>query len=391
MCEDCWSRGPTESDLIDLEDYLTFWRLDVRSDVIKFMIEFVQYVRSGDNHLKLRSHWGALRSWKTNDPRERFGWTRHPASPADVAAGGQWASDPTNRVYGRTVNAICPNLRARLGWSNDVSDSTCGGFIEALIGVWLHCKDGWAPYHDEWKPTSSCVTLDCAARYWERMTYNARRIFHVLDWYGITRVETTTTGLRTFDENEVMTMTDAIHWAGTCYKTTLRQLHDPPTTTTSNNNIRQLTQLQTQSPQPQSPQVTDGQPGSSDDIRPQTLTSYLQSLRRRLQDDESDDEEPRDHTMDYSTPEEDVSSPSTYWSRPTNHTTDEDDDVSEIYYIYDSPANPHLPTSPATEYDRNDPPTYNDDWDLDSTDSTGNYYGPPIYDDDGGVDDIFYV
>jgi hypothetical protein len=392
MCKDCWSRGPTESDLVDLEDFLTFWRLDVDingSEMIKFVIEFVQYVRSGDNHLKLWGHWGALRSWGTNDPRERFGWTRHPASPADVAAGGQWAFDPTNRVCGRTMNAICPNLRARLGWTNVVSDSTCGDLIEAFIGVWLHCKDGWAPYHDEWKPTSSCFALDCAARYWERMTYNARCIFRVLDCYRITRVETTTTGLRTVDYIDEVTITDAIHWAGTHYKTTLWQLHDPPTTTTSNNNIRQLTQLQTQSPQSQSPQVMDGQPGSSDDIRPQTLTSYLQSLRRRPRDDGSDDEEPRDHTMDYSTLEEDVSSPSTYWSRPTNpFATDEDDDMSEIYYIYDSPTNPHLPASLATAYDRNDPPTYNDDWDLDST---GNHYDRPIYDDDGGADGIFYV
>ena len=223
------------------------------------------------------------------------------------------------------------------------------------------------------------------------MTYNARRIFRVLDWCRITRVQTSTTGLQTLDYIEEVTITHAIHWAGTYYKTTLWQVHDPPTTTTSYNNIRQLSQLQTQSPQPQSPQVMDGQPGSSDDIRPQRLTSYLQSLRRRPQDDESDDEEPRDHTMDYNTPEEDVSSPSTYWSRPTNHTTDEDDDMFEIYYIYDSPTNPHLPTSPATEYDRNDPPTYNDDWDLDSTDSTGNHYDRPIYDDDGGADGIFYV
>jgi hypothetical protein len=319
MCKDCWSKGPTESDLVDLEDYLTFWRLDVdadRSEMIKFMIEFVQCVRSGENRFKLWSHWGALRCWRTNDPTERFGRTRHPASPADIAAGGQWAFDPTNRVNGRTMNAICPNLRARLGWTNDVSDSTCGDFIEALIGEWLHCKDGWAPYHDEWEPTSSCVTLDCAARYWERMTYNEHRIFHVLDWYRITRVQTSTTGLRTLDYIEEVTITHAIRWAGTYYKMTLWQAHDPPTTPTSYNNIRQLTQLQTQSPQPQSPQVMDGQPGSSDDIRPRTLTSNLQSFRRRAEDGGSDDESPRGHTYEYSSPGEDVSSPSTYWSEP---------------------------------------------------------------------------
>jgi hypothetical protein len=61
--ETCWSNGPTESDFVDLDDYLAFWRLDIdtrRSDMVKFMIEFIQYVCSGDNHLKLRSHWGAV-------------------------------------------------------------------------------------------------------------------------------------------------------------------------------------------------------------------------------------------------------------------------------------------------------------------------------------------
>jgi hypothetical protein len=63
VCKECWSKGPTESDLVDLEDYLTFWRLDVdtnRSEMIKFMIKFVRYVRSGENHLKLWGRWGAL-------------------------------------------------------------------------------------------------------------------------------------------------------------------------------------------------------------------------------------------------------------------------------------------------------------------------------------------
>jgi hypothetical protein len=95
----------------------------------------------------------------------------------------------------------------------------------------------------------------------------------------------------------------------------------------------------------------------------------VESLGRRPQDEESDDEEPEDHSMDYESPQEYVSSPETYWSRPTNNTTDQDDDMSEIYYIYDSPTNPHLPTSPATEYDWNDPPTWNDDGDLND-----NYY-----------------
>jgi hypothetical protein len=130
----------------------------------------------------------------------------------------------------------------------------------------------------------------------------------------------------------------------------------------------------------------NGQPGSSDDIRPQMLTSYMQSLQRRPQDEESDDEEPVDHTMDYDSPEEYGSSPSTYLSRPTNRTTDEYGDMSEIYYIYDSPTNPHLPPSPATEYDWNDPPTYNDDGNLED-----NYYGLSTYDDNGDLEDISYV
>jgi hypothetical protein len=119
------------------------------------------------------------------------------------------------------MNAICPNPRARLGWTNDVSDSTCGDFIDALIGIWLHYKDSWAPYHDEWEPTSSCVTLDRAARCWARMTYNAHRIFRVICWYRITRVVTTTTGLRSFDDNEEMIIQDAFRWAGTYCKTTV--------------------------------------------------------------------------------------------------------------------------------------------------------------------------
>jgi hypothetical protein len=44
VCEACWSNGPTESDLLELDDYLTFWRLVIdthRSDVVEFMIEFV--------------------------------------------------------------------------------------------------------------------------------------------------------------------------------------------------------------------------------------------------------------------------------------------------------------------------------------------------------------
>jgi hypothetical protein len=159
--------------LVDLDDYLAFWRLDIdthRSDVVEFMIEFARYVSSGDNRRKLRSHWGAIWSRSFNDPRERFGWTRCPASLADVKAGGQWAFDPTNRVCGRVMDAICPDIHAHLGWQHAASDATCGDCVEALIGVWLHCKDGWAPYSDGWRPTASCVTLDRAAKYWGNMS-----------------------------------------------------------------------------------------------------------------------------------------------------------------------------------------------------------------------------
>jgi hypothetical protein len=94
----------------------------------------------------------------------------------------------------------------------------------------------------------------------------------------------------------------------------------------------------------------------------------MQSVQLRPQDEESDDEEPVGRSMDYESPQEYVSSPSTYWDWP-NNATDEDDDVSEIYYIYDFPTNPHLPTSPATQYDWNDSPSRNEDGDLND-----NYY-----------------
>jgi hypothetical protein len=29
VCKACWMNGPTESDLMVLDDYLTFWRLDI--------------------------------------------------------------------------------------------------------------------------------------------------------------------------------------------------------------------------------------------------------------------------------------------------------------------------------------------------------------------------
>ena len=147
------------------------------------------------------------------------------------------------------------------------------------------------------------------------MTYNAHRIFRVLDRYHTTRVQASTTGLLTLNCFEEVTITSAIHWAGTYYTTTPWQAHDPPTTTTSYHDILQSTRLQNQSTQPQSTQVTDGQPGSSSDVGPHTLARYLQSIQRRYEyriqwDDRSDDESLRDHTYDHDTPEVDISSPS---------------------------------------------------------------------------------
>jgi hypothetical protein len=99
MCKICWSNGPTEDDFVDLDNNLHFWILDKdthRTDMVDFMVEFARYVSSGDNHRKLWSHWGVLWSRLSSDPREKFQWTRRPASQADTIAGGQWTFDPTN-------------------------------------------------------------------------------------------------------------------------------------------------------------------------------------------------------------------------------------------------------------------------------------------------------
>ena len=103
-------------------------------------------------------------------------------------------------------------------------------------------------------------------------------------------------------EWEEAIIANAIRWAGTYYTTTPWQAHDPPTTTTP-------------STQPQSTQVADGRPGSSNDVGSHTLTRYLQSTQRRYEyrtqwDDRSDDQSLRDHTYDHDTPEDDISSPS---------------------------------------------------------------------------------
>jgi hypothetical protein len=59
VCKGCWSKGPTRSDFIELDDYLGFWKLDVdtnKSQMIEFLVEFVLCVRSDGNRLKLWSH-----------------------------------------------------------------------------------------------------------------------------------------------------------------------------------------------------------------------------------------------------------------------------------------------------------------------------------------------
>jgi hypothetical protein len=278
--------------------------------MVNFMVEFARYVSSGDDRRKLWSHWGVIWSRSSNAPRGKFGWTRCPASPADIKAGGQWAFDPTNRVYGRVMNAIWPDLDIRLGWQFPASDETCGDCIEALIGVWLHCKDGWAPYSDDWRPTANCITLDRAAKYWENMSYIARRIFRVLDWNRITRTLGQNTGLRSFDDTGEMIIQKAIQWAGSCYRTT-SQLHHAMTTPPHDNNVPQMTQLQ-----PLSFHTMDGRPGSSNDVSQQSFASYLQSVQLRLQAEQLGDEE-SDHgrpgSIDDESPQSCASSPSTYY------------------------------------------------------------------------------
>jgi hypothetical protein len=202
MCEDCWSSGPTEADVAEVEENLFLWFFgrDLHgTEMTDFMVVFARHVSSGENHRQIWSHHGMLYAWAANDPRTRFTWTRHPASPRDTAAGGQWTFDPTNRIYGKVTNEICPDLSARLGWQHAASDETCGDCIEALLGVWLHCAaPGWAPYHDEWRPTAHCVVLNRAARCWEQMSYRAYRIFRVLDWYRRTHVMRQGAGLRVY-------------------------------------------------------------------------------------------------------------------------------------------------------------------------------------------------
>jgi hypothetical protein len=199
--------------------WLRFFDRDLHgTEMTDFMVEFTRYVSSGENHRKIWSHHSILYAWSANDPRTRFTWTRHPASPRDTAAEGQWTFDPTNRIYGKVMNEICPDLSARLVWQHAASDETCGDCIEALLGVWMHCAaPGWAPYHDERRPTANCVVLNRAARCWEQMSYRAYRIFRMLDWYRCTHVVRQGAGLRIYSNRERAIMQEAINWAGPYY------------------------------------------------------------------------------------------------------------------------------------------------------------------------------
>jgi hypothetical protein len=165
------------------------------------------------------------------------------------------------------MNTICPDLNIRLGWHFPASDETCGDCIEALIGVWLHCKDGWAPCSDDWRPTAKCVTLNRAAMCWENMSYHAYRIFRVLDWCRITRVLGQSTGLRVFSDTEDMIIQDAIRWAGSYYRTA-SQWHHATATSPRDHNVPQPTRLLSQPPH-----TTEGRPGSSDDNSQQSCAS----------------------------------------------------------------------------------------------------------------------
>jgi hypothetical protein len=118
------------------------------------------------------------------------------------------------------MNDLCPDLSARHGWQFAGSDETCGGCIEALLGVWLHCAvPGWAPYTDDWRPTAECIVLERAAEYWEQMSHRTYRIFHVLDWYRSAHVMRQGAGVRVYNDREETILQEAIRWAGPYYTT----------------------------------------------------------------------------------------------------------------------------------------------------------------------------
>jgi hypothetical protein len=218
MCRECWSNGPTESDITDAEENLWLWYFDEDlrgTEMTDFVVEFARCVSSGENHRKAWGHRGVLHAWLPNDPRSRLTWTRRPALPRDIAAGGQWTFDPTNRIYGEVMSEICPDLSARLGWQCGASEETCGDCIEALLGVWVHCP--WEPYHDDWRPTAHCIVLNRAAMCWEIMSYRAYRIFRVLDWHRGAYVLRQGAGLRVRSNREQDVMRQAINWAGQYY------------------------------------------------------------------------------------------------------------------------------------------------------------------------------
>jgi hypothetical protein len=192
-----------------------FWHLDkgeLGHGKSEFMVDFIRFV---GNHRNAWSHHGMLHAWSISDPRGRLTWTRHPPSPKDLLAGGQWTFDPTNRVYSRVMSELCPGLSEQLGWQFAAFDETCGDCIEALLGVWAHCP--WEPYHDEWRPTEDCVSLRRAAGYFERMSSWAYRIFRILDWFRGTFAQVQRSGARFYSDAETDIIHQAINWAGRYY------------------------------------------------------------------------------------------------------------------------------------------------------------------------------
>jgi hypothetical protein len=194
VCRTCWKRGPGDRDVIELQDELWWWQFDKEElgrGMSEFLVEFVRYVGADR---KAWSHHGMLPSLLPSDPRGR----------AD--AGGRWTFDPTNRVYGRVVLELCPQLATQLGWQYEPADETCGDCIEALLGVWAHCP--WGPYTEDWRPAGVNVQLRSAARYFELMSYRTYRIFRILDWYR------DTFGARQHSAAETAICARAISFAG---------------------------------------------------------------------------------------------------------------------------------------------------------------------------------
>jgi hypothetical protein len=160
MCRSCWERGPCGRDIDELEEdvwLLHFDKEELGHGKSEFVVEFIRFVA---HHRKAWSHHGMLPSWSLSGPRGRLAWTRHPPSPSELLVCDQWTFGPTDRVYNRVMSELCPQLSTQLGWQFAASDETCGYCIEALLGVWAHCRS--VPYRDEWRPTEECfASLGC--------------------------------------------------------------------------------------------------------------------------------------------------------------------------------------------------------------------------------------